>query len=90
MDKHKELKKQLEELEKTHKGNAALGEWMDKQERERQKKMSSITIDEDSDKEEQMLTKKMASECRIAVQNENQLKSFDGTTCQENKHQIKN
>ena len=76
MDKHKELKKQLEGLEQTHKGKEALGKWMDKREKERKVKMSSVTIDEDSDKEEQMLTKKMASEHSIAVQNKNQSERF--------------
>ena len=49
---------------------------MDKQEKERQVKMSSITIDEDSDNEEQMLIKKMASEHCIVVWNKNQLERF--------------
>ena len=81
MDKCKELKKQLEDLEETHKGNKALGEWMDKQEKERQKKMSSITIDKDSDEEEAeeldwQMTKKMASMFHIAVWVQNQLERF--------------
>ena len=49
---------------------------MDKREKERKAKMSSVTIDEDSDNEEQMLTKKMASEHSIAVWNKNQSERF--------------
>ena len=76
VDKCRELKQQLEGLEQTCKGKEALGKWMDKREKERKVKMSSVTIDEDSDKEEQMLTKKMASEHCIAVWNKNQLERF--------------
>ena len=76
VDKHRELKQQLEGLEQTHKGKEALGKWMDKWEKERKVKMSSVTIDEDSGNKEQMLTKKMASEHSIAVQNKNQSERF--------------
>jgi len=69
VDKCRELKQQLEGLEQTCKGKEALGKWMDKREKERKVKMSSVNIDEDSDKEEQMLIKKMASEHSIAVWN---------------------
>ena len=76
VDKCKELKKPLEELEEKHKACEALGEWMDKREKERQKKMSSITINKDSDEEEAeepvwQTTKEMASEFCIVVWNKN-------------------
>ena len=44
VDKCRELKQQLEGLEQTCKGKEALGKWMDKREKERKVKMSSVTI----------------------------------------------
>ena len=73
VDKHKKLKKELMELEKENNTCEALGEWMEKRERGREEKKSTVGIDEDSDEEEakepdRLMAKKMASEFSIAVQ----------------------
>ena len=81
VDKHKKLKKELMELEKENKACEALGEWMEKREREREEKKNTGPIDEDNDEEEdkksdRLMVKKMASEWSIAVQSKILLERF--------------
>ncbi len=81
VDKCKKLKKELMELEKENKACEALGEWMEKREREREEKKSTGPIDEDNDEEEakesdRLTVKKMASEWSIAVQSKIPLERF--------------
>ena len=81
VDKCKRLKKELMELEKENKACEALGEWMERREREREEKKNTGPIDEDNDEEEakesdQLMVKKMASEWSIAAQSEILLERF--------------